>query len=201
MKEYMRYALGVLAVIFVVVLFVLGFNLIKGALNNNDKNNNQKNNTAPKQVNLTDKEYANQPVVYTVRGAINSNEDHYATRIIVTPTYRRAEVVRGYSNVVVKSQQTPNTQEAYNAFIEALNGAGFTKKTTEQTADKENQSCSLGRRFNYEINPGVSNSFYTWSTSCSGKQGNFGGNRQMVERLFERQIPKYDEFTRGVQLN
>lgn len=199
MKEYVRYALGVIAVIAIIIMFVFGFNLLRKVAQQSTKNRSQ----GSSRQSSTDKalksnDFINQPVVYTVRGAISGNEQHNSIRITVTPQVRRVEVLRGYTNDVIKTQETANTQAAYDAFIAAIQGAGFTNK--RDNTQVQQQTCPLGRQFIFQVAPNNTTNHLTWATSCSSKDGTFNGNRSTIEQLFRRQIPNYGSFTDGVRL-
>lgn len=197
MQVVRRYGFGVLLLIIAIVLIVVGFNFVRGLFRNDPAR--QQEETA-KRVNLLDAANSNRTVRYTINGSIVGNEEHRVIRITVDGSTRRAEVIQGYSSQVIKSQETPNTPEAYRAFIAAINGAGFTNTVAPQGRGDEAQSCPLGRKYAYELDPGAQGAFRTWNTSCSRSQGTFTGNTQLIQTLFQKQVPEYGKFTYGVQL-
>lgn len=197
MKEYRRYAIGVILLIAAIVLVIVGFNFVRGLFKDDPAEQQQQ---TAKRVNLLDAPSSNRPVRYTTKGNIVSEEEHRSVRITVDANNVRVEVLQGYGGNVIKQQETPNTQEAYKAFIAALNGAGFTNAIDPKGRGDEAQSCPQGRKFAYEIEPGASDAFRSWSTSCGKKLGTFTGNAGLVQRLFENQVSNYDQFMSGVQL-
>jgi hypothetical protein len=199
MRDYYRYVGGFVATIIVIIILILGYNMLrKVAVQTTDNTpNNSESNT--KSNSLTSADYKNQPVTYTVRGSITGNEEHNSIRITVSPSVRRVEVMQGYSNTVIKTSDTPNTQAAYDAFISALQGAKFT--TVRKSTQVREQTCPLGKQYVYQVAPDNVDPFLSWATSCGRKQGTFNGNGSTIQELFRKQIPNYGEFTRGVDLN
>jgi hypothetical protein len=199
MQDYRRYVVGVLSIVVVIVLLVLGFNLLRNILGGGSKKQ-----SAPvvKTFNLIDASKSGKTVQYTVHGAINGEEQHRSIRISVDPNSRRVEVLQGYNDAVILSQETENTEAAYLAFVKALNGVNFAKSVAPAGRGDEAQTCPLGQRFNYEVAPGTSDSFYSWATSCGGKNtGTSSATNGVVQTLFRKQIPDYAKFTNGVRLN
>ena len=197
MREYGRYAIGILFLIGAIVLIVVGFNLIRNLFKNDTAR--QQEETA-KVVNLLDAGRSGKDVRYTINGSVVGEEDRRSIRFTVDSNSRRVEVIEGYNNQVLKEQELPNTLQAYEAFTAALNGAGFTSAVDGKGRGDEAQSCPLGRRFSYEVAPGTRDAFRTWSTSCSRKTGTFTGNSSMIQTLFQQQIPDYTDFALGVKL-
>ncbi len=199
MKSYMKYLISLLFLIGVIVVIVLLFNLIRNIFTSDSPEQQQTGKT--RSYDLIGAGKSGQPVRYTVQGAVVGNEEHRSISITVDARTRKLEVLQSYNNQVIKSQETPNTQEAYNAFIAAINGAGFTSNVRPEGRGDEAQSCPLGRKYIFEAAPGTSNSFRTWSTSCGKKQGTFTGNQSTIQTLFQDQIPNYSQLVSGVQLN
>jgi hypothetical protein len=200
MKSYGRYAASVLFAIAVIILVVIGFNLIRNIIRDEPPANQGEQQTT-RDVNLVEEGRAGKPVRYTIIGGVVGNEEHRNVRITVEPGSRLAEIIQGYDGQVVSSQRTPNTRQAYDAFISALAGAGFVRLAERGSSLIEAETCPLGQRFNYEVAPGMSGAFYSWSASCGARQGTFGGNHQTVDTLFKRQIPDYGNFTQDVRFN
>jgi hypothetical protein len=197
MKGYVRYIIGVLFLIGAIILIVVGFNIIRGIFK--PKVPDQQSQSS-KVLNLTDVAKDGKAVRYVLQGPVSGNEEHHTIRITVDSGTRRVEILEGYSGQVTKSQEFPNTKEAYDAFMAALNGAGFTRTFDAKNRGSESQSCPLGRKFAYEVAPGTDTMFHSWNVSCGGKQGTAAGNTQVIQRLFERQIPDYNKYISGTPL-
>lgn len=200
MDKYFRYALGVVFGIVVIALLIFGFNLIRNILTPDDPQQESTQEQKKEKNDLLGAPAANKAVRYTVKGPIVGNEQHRSIRITIDRNTRTVDVLEGYEARVIKTQSTSNTQDAYQAFAEALNGVGFTKAFDAQGRGSEDQLCPLGQRYSFELAPGMSDSFRTWSNSCTANQGTFAGNRGVVQTLFQRQIPNYGQFISGIQL-
>lgn len=198
MKEYRRYAMGIAFLIAAIVVIILIFNLIK-ALVTSDPPAEQQAQTN-KKVELLKAPEKGQTVQYTVTGPVIAKEDQRSIRIKVSKDSRVVEVLQSYNAAVVKSQNLPNTKESFDAFIAALNGAGFASSVGPEGRGDEAQSCPLGRKFAFEIAPGMSESFRSWSNSCGNKQGTFTGNQTTVQTLFQKQIPNYGQYVADVRI-
>lgn len=198
MKQYARYVIGVLLLLFALVLIVLGFNLIRSIFKSDS---NKPPSQTAKSVKLEEAAQSGKAVQYTIDGNVVGKEEHRTIKISIDNKVRRVEVLEGYNGEIIKSQETINSPEAYKAFTSALSGAGFTSSRDPKGRGVEAQSCPLGRKFSYEVSPGASDAFRAWSTSCSKKEGTFTGNSSLVQTLFKLQIPDYNNFTRDAKLN
>ncbi|MGI9027797.1 MAG: hypothetical protein ACR2FM_03065 [Candidatus Saccharimonadales bacterium] len=197
-KDISRYLIGIGLLIFAIILIIVGFNFFRNAF----RTTPPAEQATTSKVDLLKAPADNQAVSYTVYGSVTGNEDHFGIRITVDRNARRVEALQGYNYVVIKTEQTANTQEAYQAFVAALKSAGFTKSIDLEGRGDEAQSCPLGKKYTYEvIAPGNNSLLRTWSNSCSTRQGTFGGVRGTVETLFQRQIPEYSKFATDVKLN
>lgn len=197
-RSYVRYALGVLLLIGAIILMIVLFNVIRNSFRQTDTSPAIQ---APNEKVLNESASKGLPVQFTVRGIVNAQETHRSIRITVDRSTRTIDVLEGYNGKVIKTQTFPNTTEAYNSFIDSLEGAGFAKRAVGDNRGVEGVTCPLGLLYTYEIDPGVNPAVLrTWSTSCSSNQGSFTGNRIQVQTLFQRQIPDYNGFTSGITL-
>ncbi len=153
-----------------------------------------------KRINLTDYVDTGAQTIYEIEGEINAEELHRTIRISVDRSIRRIEVLNGYNKTVSKSQEFPNTQSAYDEFLHALDRAGFNSRKETQMTD-EKGVCPLGQRYIYQLQESNDDLIRLWSTSCRKSDGSFAGNASLVQRLFQKQIPEYREFVRGVKLS
>lgn len=97
-------------------------------------------------------------------------------------------------------QTFPNNSASYANFLQALNRLDFTKGDNASAKQDERGYCSQGDRYIYRFNTGTSDLFRYWTTSCG--QGTFGGKREQVRLLFQRQIPTatFDHLTSRIPL-
>lgn len=188
----MKYVLGVFAFI---ILAIVAIVLLSTTTGNRDPNRQE----GERIVNLVD--YANTPaaVTLTTQGRIVGQENYREIRVTVSRDQRLVEIISGYNGTVERQQSTPNTPEAFDAFMRALTTTGFTRE--RDTVQKEVRgTCPTGRRFIYGLRQGNDQLVNLWSTSCDNDQGTFGGNDNLTQRLFQNQIPDYSRFVRGVRL-
>lgn len=198
MRDFRRYATGVLLLVLAVVLLIVGVNFIRNIFKG-DKPSDKQTQTS-KKVDLLSAPQNDKTVQYTIVGPVTGDEDHRSIRIKINRDFRTIEVLQGYDNNILKSEEIANTLEGYEAFVAALNGAGFTKTISPDGRGEEKQACPLGRTFVYEVSPAASDTFRSWSNSCGSKQGTFTGNPVLIRTLFQRQIPEYDKYTTDVRL-
>jgi len=143
---------------------------------------------------LTVREYAprDSKVVYTIEGNIRGNNMYRAVRTTITREYRLIEVIEGFENNVIKAQKEPNNQDAYAAFLAAIEGKGYGRvRSTKKTNDEG--VCPLGQKYIYEIYDGGKQTQRLWSTTC-GSQGTSAANNPVIRILFDRQITNRDKF-------
>jgi len=137
-------------------------------------------------------------VQYTQDGVINADQDHRAIRITIGQAVSDVSIIQGYQGNVINSDQYPNNQAAYSAFLNALVLEDYTTKLKTSYV-YNNAVCPLGQRFTFEIIDGSGNVLQNlWSTSCGA--GNFGGDLGNTQTLFTDQIPDYSVVTQNVSL-
>jgi hypothetical protein len=181
----MRYFIGFLAVvILLILLIVLLFRSNSGP-------------TVPSTSKpLISYANTNAEVSYTLDGPTSSNTTH--TRIIITVnqytvTYQQQT---GYDGYVVNQQQYPNTENAYSAFLNALQGVGFTLGIPSKTPNEEQQHCAQGDRYIYEITQNGNTLERYWATSCN-QAHTYNGIPSLTNSLFQAQVPNYSQLIRS----
>lgn len=184
----MKYVIGVIVVVFVMFIALL-------AVFNRGGDNAQQGDQA---VNLRDYADVSSRVEYTTYGPVVAQEERRAIRISVSETERFVEVLAGYEGRVIRRESLSNNRSAYAEFLAALDKAGYTLEA--DTADDRSGVCPLGKQYTYDLYDTGEEIMSNWSTSCSKKHGSFGGQRDLVRRLFQRQIPDYGTITRDVRL-
>lgn len=186
-------------IIILIAVAVLFFGLVSlgiRSLTKNDKPNKPATSQTEKQ-----KDFAKdtRSVVFTEQGKLVGEENRRAVRITITATERRIEILQGYDQTVIKSQTTPNKQNAYDTFLIALSDAGFGRYNKDISAD-ERGTCPNGKRFIYEAQFKDDSKYRAWASSCKGG-GSFEGNNGLVRTIFENQIPELRTFMSGVRLS
>ncbi len=133
-------------------------------------------------------------------GEITGTESYNQIEIEVTPSKRELRIISGYDNKIVTRKSFKNTEQAYSAFLHALDFEGILAQK-EAAYPNVNGACPSGKRFSFSLNvDGNDDDLNTWATSCSKRHGSFDGDRRGVQKLFEKQIPEYKDLTRNVDL-
>lgn len=182
----MKYFIGVLVILFFVIVGVLLF------VGRDDKPG-----VLSDIADTSLSQYASEPgskVTWTKRGKIVAKEDHYAVQVTVTAEKRTVEVIRGYDGRVISSKTFNNTEESYRTFLAALDNLGF-QSSKDARYDDVMGACPTGYRYEYKLESGVEAAVDSWSTSCSSRDGTFAGKASTVRRLFQEQIPEFNDLT------
>ncbi len=187
----MKYVFGIVGVIIVLLIIVLA--IFFGGRNSTEQ-------TAVDKVILSEQTDGNTAVKLTTQGRLVGDTERRAIAVTVTSTQRRLDILSGYDESVISSKTFPNTQEAYETFLVALEEAGFTNQRIS-LIDDERAACPLGRRFIYQLRENGEDVLRSWDTNCrSDNPGTFDGESNLVRTLFERQIPDYRKETSSVRL-
>lgn len=186
----MKYILGALGVIFVVILAVVL--IMRGGGDNRS--------TVEPRLVVSEQAREGISAVLTTQGEVVGEDQRRAIRIVVNQDERRLEILSGYGEAVERASTFANTHAAFETFLVALDQAGFDAKR-ETAIDDERGACPLGRRYIYELKEHSQELVRLWNTSCGKRLGTFDGNSTTIRRLFEQQIPDYRKAVRGVELS
>jgi hypothetical protein len=147
-------------------------------------------------------DYANTDAVttLTVDGHINGDDAHSQIRITVSQNKRELDIIQGYSGTVVSSQSYYNTEDAYNVFLRSIYLSGFTLKSKVKPAAPTSElgQCATGFRYIFDVSQDNNDLSRLWTSSCG--TGTFGGNSDLIQNLFQGQIPNYQQTANAVQL-
>jgi hypothetical protein len=147
-------------------------------------------------------DYANTDAVttMTIDGHINGDDLHRQIRITVSQNQRQLDIIQGYSGTVISSQNYYNTEAAYNVFLRSIYFSGFTLKSKTKPLAPSNElgQCSTGFRYIFDLNQDGNDLSRLWGSTCG--VGTFGGNSELVQDLFEAQIPNYQQTADSVAL-
>ena len=191
-----------LPIIFAVVMITLiaGILLIFGGHKTPNTSNTASNNPALVLKPLPD--YANTDAVITLTtdGHINGDDLHRQIRITVSQNKRELDIIQGYSGTVVSSQTYYNTEDAYNVFLRSIYLSGFTLNSKAKPAAPASElgQCATGFRYIFDVNQDGNDLSRLWTSSCA--TGTFGGNSDLVQSLFQAQIPNYQKTADSVEL-
>ncbi|GAC1387876.1 MAG: hypothetical protein NVS1B7_2260 [Candidatus Saccharimonadales bacterium] len=196
MIVFMKYALGVLAVI--VVAFIA---IILVTTRSTDTGNNANSAKKPAaSINILDADNGSSAVKVTTQGHLIGEEQRRSVRITVSQSQRTVEILSGYEENITKSEVIANTPAAYSTFLRALNNANFVK-SRKVLVDDERGTCPIGNRYVYELVKANTNIRRLWSNSCASSEGSFAGNGPLIRELFQKQIPDYSKFMDGTLLS
>lgn len=182
-------------VVFLAILFIIVFGAVflVGKIKNNKPAN------PPTFIHLAD--YANKSessVIWTMQGRLVGEDSHESVRISVTPTYRRAEILEGYTNKVTKSVEFPNNKEGYTEFMLALDNLRYGQERRVRQPDDRGM-CPTGYRYIYELHEGDTQKLRLWSDSCISSEGTMAGQATVIRQIFKAQITDYNKFVSGVK--
>lgn len=184
----MRYILSIIGVIVFVVIAIV---LIAASGSH----------TPPvKAINVTNYNYPGTSVSMTTNGVLNGEDIHQAIRITVSDNARTIDILSGYEQNVTSSQTFPNTQQAYDDFLQAIQVAGFTDSriTTEKYMFG---ACPTGFTYTYNLSDIKGNVSNLWGTDCSNGDGTMAGDGSLIQQLFQNQISDYLNFTHNIDLS
>ncbi|CAN5192266.1 hypothetical protein BH09PAT3_BH09PAT3_1470 [soil metagenome] len=185
-----RYLIGFGLVI--VLLFIVIFMIIRGGNDDSAK------------VPVTEREltsYVSDPnvtITETVVGPITAAQNHDQVQINVTNSTATIDIIKGYDGNVVNSRSYPITTAAFSEFLSSLEKADFTKGNTDKELADDEGYCPTGQRYIFEVKDGAKSIQRFWTTSCGGTK-TYKGDIGLTNRLFNAQIPDYDDLTQDVQ--
>lgn len=190
----MRYFIGFLLTLGLVILLIV---LLFGGGNDSKQ-------SAPEQTqqgNRSLESFANTDAEASmvIAGAINADELHRQIRVTVDRTTVTYQTVQGYEGRVIEQRTFANNQAAYEAFLKALSVTGFTQGDRSAELASEQGRCPLGTRTVFSFKDASDKQLMRfWTTSCGEKS--YLGNSVATTRLFQAQVPGYQNFASTVDL-
>jgi hypothetical protein len=189
MSVVTRIVIFLISIIGIILLFVWLFSKLP--------NGSTKGHTST-QIVLNNYIAKNSEVDFTIDGPTNSDEQHRSVRITVSADSKEMDVIQGYQGTIINSKTYGNNQTAYDVFMRALSLASFTKvRKTSLTDDRG--VCPLGDRYIYQLFNNGTQELRTWTATCNGL-GTSGSATDVINHLFEAQIPDYNNLLRNVDL-
>lgn len=135
----------------------------------------------------------------TIDGPVNADSLHRQIQISIDNSQAEIQIMNGYQGDVKLDKTFDNNQPAFEAFLHAINLAGYTKGNPDPKLSDERGYCPQGSRYVFELLQGGDTIQRYWSTACGG-QGTYGGKTTLTRELFQAQIPDFDKFTGNIQL-
>lgn len=166
----------------------------------NKPDNSSSTNKSSQKIVMANYSNSDAKVSYTKVGITNGREAHRAIKITVSKNSRTLEIYEGYQGKILQTNSFSNDQDAYKAFLAALQNRGYLNQNNTKTSTDIQGKCPLGIKYlfnSYGINGAPS---FLWTSSCGTAPGNFGGRLNDIRRLFQLQIPNYNKLTSGTNL-
>jgi hypothetical protein len=136
----------------------------------------------------------------TIDGPINANQNHQQVQITADQNSVTYDQIQGYDGNVINQQQFTNSENAYSAFLHALEVAGFTEGNSSAALSDEQGQCPLGDRFTFELIQNGNDLERFWTTSCPKSPRNYEGDAPLTITLFQAQVPGYGTLTKNLFL-
>jgi hypothetical protein len=144
--------------------------------------------------------YANTDAVLsiTIDGPINADSVHQSLTMSVSSTQALIQSFQGYDRSLTGSQSYPNNQNAFYAFLSAMQIAGFTLGNSNPALANDTGLCPESSRYDYRITQDGKQIEHYWSTACG--TATYKGNTASTMQLFEAQFPDYGTFTGNLSI-
>jgi hypothetical protein len=160
-------------------------------------------------IDLRDYADTSSQVRLTLEGPIVAREENIAVRIVIDAGFRRFHLLEGYEDLDVGYQaedfvdfeRFDNDINAYREFIGALRAVGFADcKELRGDIDPDGSGeCPTNRRMAVELYDENEQVIRLWWADCDGGRGTLAGNAEIIQGLFEAQIPNYEALTGGIE--
>ncbi len=138
-------------------------------------------------------------VSLTVDGPVVASEDHRSYTIEVSRNVVSMKVFSDYGQTVIAEKGYINNDEAYESLAQSLNKAGASLRLSTAAAEDDYNhtgSCPTGKRYILDLG----DTERRWGTSCQTITGTAGGNMSVIRKLFEKQIPDFNDLIVGTNL-
>lgn len=182
----MRYLIGLILCILVIIFIII--KLLGGGGSDNTQQ-------VPKSL----MSYADTgtTVRYTMDNPIQAPQNHRSIIITVGNVDANLTITKGFDGEIISSKNFDNTVNSYSNFLAGLQRSGnFTHGNSDPKFADQSGYCATGNRYSYDIiSPEGTVVQHFWSTSCGVKT--FEGNINIVQRLFQAQIPDFNSLTSG----
>lgn len=145
---------------------------------------------------------ADRSVRMTVRGPIVANENFHSYTMSISPDSRTMTTYVGYLGQQVATEQLGNNVQAYTQFVGALSRANLMEGTPlSGDANSTDGICATGTLYEFEVLQATNSIQKLWTTTCQGSRGSLAANLQQVSRLFQVQIPRFQELASAINLS
>lgn len=129
-------------------------------------------------------------------GPVVANEDRRSVQIDIGPRERTAAYLKTFEDITGQRATYRNNDLAFEELVKALAIAGFSTRNI-RFEDDHNGECASGRVYHFDLIEDGLTKRSLWTNSCNQNIGTFGGNASAVIRLFQAQIPDYNDLIKG----
>jgi hypothetical protein len=143
---------------------------------------------------------SNATVSMEIDGPINAQSEHNQVLMTISNSSATIEALNGYNGSVASSMTYTNSEASYDAFLHALEYAGFTEGTAGSSLSNDSGYCPTGDRYIFELQQNGSTLERYWTTNCSGTLHTFEGDTGLISTLFQAQIPDYATMVQDLDL-
>ena len=144
----------------------------------------------------------NRSVKMTVRGLIVANENFRSYTVEVSQSKRVLTTYKGYLGEVIKQVSLPNSPDAYDQFIHALDKANMMKG--QSFSGKEDDLlgvCATGHLYDFSVLKNGTLEKHLWTSTCRGSVGSLKANTQQLQNLFISQIPDHQKVVKDLGID
>lgn len=131
-------------------------------------------------------------VRYTVRGPIVADENFKTYQITVSPTTRTYAIYTGYLERIESTKSYPNSERAYDEFVNALDKNDISKTREAKEDDMRGVCATNGRAYAFETRSGGTTTQSIWTATCAGSKGSMAASVSKIHALFANQIPDFE---------
>ena len=183
-----------LVIVFLIIVVLIGWGI--SSVSRNIFSRSGTNVTTPTQI----ADFSGIDVArFMVEGPIVAAEEQRSYTIEVSENVVVMRILSNYGRSVVAERSYQNNTIAYNEFIAALEKERVDARvqgTTTEDDQKEDGACPTGKRYILELN----DELRRWSTTCERVRGTAGVPLSTIRKLFNAQVPDYNELVKGTVL-
>ena len=136
----------------------------------------------------------------SIDGPVNAEQNHRQEQYTIGRDNVRYEQLEGYAQTLRRQENFVNTQENFDAFLNSLSRAGFTRGNTAKELQNEKGFCARGQRYVFELIQNNTTIQRYWNTSCN-QTHTYEGDTDLTLDLFRAQIPNLNELQSDFSLN
>jgi hypothetical protein len=195
----MKYVSWFFGIIGIVVAVIFGSILIRNTLRGNvAKDNAATLAGAVEKIKLSDYKKSGVTVRMSIEGPVVADENYRKLEVDITNSSRDTKVITGYRGTVLKESKLDNNEPAFDAFMDALDNAGFTAARPNVKNKDYTGQCATGRRYIFDLIEDGKTISSLWRSTCTDlAPGTLGVMATPISNLFRLQLPNVDQVIGG----